>query len=50
MDDLVRLAREVRKLDRYTEIPGLGMDKEPLGEWLRRGDVLKLIDDAVRAK
>jgi len=48
IDKLVELARAVRRLDRWAERPGFGMESDPLGEWGKRADVLRAVDDALR--
>lgn len=38
-----KLLLDVQRLDRYTEY-GMGVTRDNLGEWLRRSDVLALIE------
>jgi hypothetical protein len=43
-DKLIALMRDARRLDRYAETPGMGLFKSAEGPWLRRADVLALLD------
>jgi hypothetical protein len=43
-DEMFLLLHQVLRLDRYAETPGLGLFRDIEGPWLRREDVLQLID------